>query len=750
MLARLLLSRPVRGFRSPLALAALLAAFSACRSPAPEPDLAGTAVIADLVAELPTAEARRETAGIDFGTKEGRAHLVSGFYGDEGRQVWSRGPVSTVEFFLAAPRELRAEIRARPFQGFPRLTVTPRLNGEALPAFTLTAAATEVTLDLPQVRLRAGANRLEFSYSQVSEPQRASGHRRLSVAWDELRLRPSRPVAYGPRIEAVAEAGEAPHAVSLPLGSEVAYYLELPAGSRLVLGRIEASGGASGLEVWLAGIAGKDKDPKGDSGRWVATLGPSSRRQAVELPLTGDGWVRLGLRPVAGSARPVGGAIRLEKPEVRAAPRPALAAPRAVAGGGRPNVLIYLVDTLRADRLGCYGYGRPVSPHLDAFAGGAVLFERAVAQSPWTRPSIASILTGLLPTAHGVQTLDDRLPESARTLPEILREAGYQTAALSTNQHVATGTGLAQGFDDFFLDEEHHAEPVVRSAVAWLDRRADKERPFFLYVHTLDPHAPYQPPAPWRRRFAPGVRPEAGSREDLDRLYRSRGAERAARIAEVSRLYDAEIAAGDEAFGHLLAALRERGLYDDTLIVFVSDHGEELGERGNLGHGHTLYQEVLSIPLVVKPARAASPGGRSSRLAQHVDLLPTVLAAAGLPLPSGLAGSDLLAPPPPGERQPIALSHLRYGDAFGMSATTVPWKLIVPWSRKLGEGPELYDLRTDPGERQNLDRAHPVPAGVLATRIRAEERRGRGVIPERAVLGEEEKKALQALGYGGP
>ncbi|HEU5321013.1 MAG TPA: cation:dicarboxylase symporter family transporter, partial [Methylomirabilota bacterium] len=431
-------------------------------------------------------------------------------------------------------------------------------------------------------------------------------------------------MAHEPRIEAVAEAGEAPHVVSLPLGSEVAYYLELPAGSRLVLEEIEASGGASGLEVWL--------EKEGGSGQRVATLAPSSRRQAVALPLAGEGWVRLALRPVAGSARPVAGEIRLEKPEVRAAPRPEPAAPAVAAKGKRPNVLLYLVDTLRADRLGCYGYGRPVSPHLDAFAGRAVLFERAVAQSPWTRPSVASILTGLLPTAHGVQTLEDRLPEAARTLPEILRAAGYRTAALSTNHHVATGTGLAQGFDDFFLDEEHHAEPVVRRAVAWLDRRTAKERPFFLYVHTLDPHAPYQPPAVWRQRFAPGVRPEAGSREDLDRLYRSRGEERAARIAEVSRLYDAEIAAGDEAFGQLLAALRERGLYDDTLIVFVSDHGEELGERGGLGHGHSLYQELLSIPLVVKPAGRQPAGRRSSRLAQQVDLLPTVLAAAGLPL----------------------------------------------------------------------------------------------------------------------
>lgn len=729
----------MRGLRSFLVVAALLAIFlsAACRAPAPEPDLAGTAVVADLVAELPIAEVRRETAGIDFGTKEGRLHLVSGFYGDEGRQVWSRGPVSAVEFFLAAPRELRAEIRARPFRGFPRLTVTPRLNGVPLPPFTLTSAAEDVTLELPRARLRAGANLLEFTYSQVSEPQRATGHRRVAVAWDELRLRPSRPVAHEPRIESVAAAGEAPHALSLPLGSEAAYFLDLPAGSRVVFERVEASGAAAGLEVWLGG-------------RRVATVAPSSRRSAVALPLAGEGWVQLGLRPAAASSRPAAGEIRLEKPGIWAAPQPPAARPAAHAlAGKRPNVLVYLVDTLRADRLGCYGYGRPVSPHLDAFADGAVLFERAVAQSPWTRPSVASILTGMLPTAHGVQTLDDRLPEAARTLPEILHEAGYRTAALSTNHHVSTGTGLAQGFDDFFLDEEHHAEPVVRRAVAWLDRRPDRERPFFLYVHTLDPHAPYEPPAEQRRRFAPEVRPGAGSRAGLDRLYRARGAEKTALIAEVSRLYDAEVAAGDEAFGHLLAALRERGLYDDTLIVFVSDHGEELGERGGLGHGYSLYQEVLSIPLVVKPAGPpGQPAGRrSSHLAQHVDLLPTILAAAGLALPPDLPGTDLLAPLPPGVRQRIALSHLRYGDAFGMSATTVPWKLIVPWSRKLGEGPELYDLAADPGETRNLKRGHPVPAGYLATRIRAEERRGRGVTPDRAVLGEEEKKALQALGY---
>jgi choline-sulfatase len=733
----------------PAALAvAVFAAAGACRAPQ-EPSLAGTEIVADLVRELPVAEVRQELSGIDFGTPEARPFLGAGFYADEGSRddsrVWSRGPSSEVELFLAAPRELRAEIVAASWRDFPRLRVTPSLNGHPLSPFELTPAPRTLTLELPATALLPGANRLRFSYSQVSEPRRDTGHRRLSAAWYELRLRPNRPIDGEPRIEALARPDAPPDAISLPLGSEAAYYLDLPAGSSLVVDRVAAEKGAAKLAVIFREEGGRERS--------AGTLEPSRRRQVVRLPQSRAGLVRLALRPLPEPGSPREGRIRLDRPAIRAAagaPRPRAAAASAVPPPARhPDVLVYLVDTLRADRLGCYGYPKPVSPHLDRFARGAVLFEDAIAQAPWTRPAVATLMTGLPPTSHGVQTLDDRLPAAALTLPEILRQAGYRTAAISTNYHVSPQTGLDQGFDDFVMTPEEPASAgLTRRALAWLDARPDR-RPFFLYVHALDPHAPYRPPLPLRRRFAPAARPEAGTKEDLDRLYRARGPERAARIAEIAALYDAEIAANDDSFGRLLEGLETRGLLDGTLVVFLADHGEELGERGNLGHGHSLYQELLRIPLVIKPAGRKLAGRRSAEPAQQIDLLPTVLAAAGLPPQPAAPGLDLLSRDRgPRDAGRAALSHLRYDGISGMSAIASGWKLVLPFSRKLAEGPELYDLAADPGETRNRAADDPVRAGYLATLVRAERRRGEQGLPaESAVMGEEARKALHALGY---
>lgn len=503
----------------------------------------------------------------------------------------------------------------------------------------------------------------------------------------------------------------------LPPGTEAVYYLDLPGVS----------------ELSLAGVSGPLAVEVQEEGEAERVLG-SIAAGTVELPGKGRHLLRLALRAE-------GGAVRLARPRVVSETRQSAPVPVRKEKKPRPNVVIYLVDTLRADRLGCYGHPKPTSPHLDRFAEGATLFETAVAQAPWTRPSVASVLTGLGPLSHGVRTLEERLPDAADTLAERLRAAGYRTAAFSTNWHVSADTGFAQGFDDFVLVPREGSAAVNRRVLAWLGRHQGRE-PFFLYVHVLDPHAPYTPPPDLRRRFAPGARPEAGTLDNLRRIYAVRGKRRAARIAEVAPLYDAEVAANDRSFGALLSALRERKLFDESLIVFVSDHGEALGERGSFGHARSLYAEELNVPLVAK-LPGQTRGERVSRLAQHVDLLPTVLAAAGLPPASGLPGRDLFGPP--GEREPAAFSHLSYRGREGMSVVADGWKRIEPWSRKLGQRPMLYR-----GGDESLDLAakNPVRSGFLGSLLRAETLRGRqGLRPERADMDEEARRQLEALGY---
>jgi len=699
----------------------------------------------DLAVLLPAAEVRREVGGIDFGSFDARPFLESGWSRNEhdpggGTFVWSLGDVSILTFFLAAPRDLQAVVRCAPPEGSPQ-AMQIDLNGHPLGSIELAAGMRDYEIALPRTALLGGTNRLAFHYRNVSEPTRETGHRRLAVLWDALRFRPVRPSgSEAPR----SEKGS----LYLPFGSGIDYFLDLSTESSLSLAKIEGTSGGR-LDLDLQEEGGKAE---------THTLEAEGTARTVELPGTGRRLVRLALRAVPPSPGTDGG-IRLAAPAVLAVPAPheeRQAVARPVSWPRQPNVLLYLVDTLRSGRLGCYGGAKPTSPALDAFAKTATLFERAVAQSSWTRPSVTSVLTGQEPLVHGVQTPDDRLAEEAVTLPELLQAAGYRTAGISSNPQVSAETGLARGFKDFeLLPGIVRSDEVNRHVMRWLDGKRGDPSPFFLYVHTLDPHAPYEPPADLAQRFAPGVPPHAGTLEEVKQTYRLRHEERAQRMVWYSALYDAEIAANDRSFGELLAALRQRGLEGSTLVIFVADHGEEFDEHGDFGHGNNLYRETLDIPLVVRwPGE--TEGRRIAYPAQQVDLLPTILAAAGVKPPPGLPGIDLftLAATPaaagaggwPAHRN--VFSHLSYEGAEGMSVVQGDWKLILPLNRKFGPGPELFRRSADPTDSTNLATDNEIRAGWLRTQIRLELLRTQGSHTARpAPVDEETRKALRALGY---
>jgi arylsulfatase A-like enzyme len=734
------LSIPARPARSvSFSAIVLLLGLAAC-SPAKQ----RLAPVFDLAPLLPLAEVRQEISRIDFGTQAARPHLASGWSFDEGGEgkgptlVWSEGEESAVDFFLAAPRDLRADLRCAPFEGgspSPQV-VTVELNGRPAGTLSLTPGLHDYTLALPRAVEVAGLNRLTFRYRAVTR----SGGRNLAVAWDLLTLRPSLATAAGPPR---AEAGS----LVLPFGSEVALYVEAPAASVLKLGGIQALEGAGRLVVAA--------QEEGKAEKTLETLEPGTESRQIDLPGRGRHLLRLVLRSVPDAPAVVGSLVvrrpalwaQLPSRKDRAVPAAVREAAAPKAAPHRPNVLIYLVDTLRADRIGTYGSGRPTSPRVDAFARAATLFEHSVAQAPWTRASVASIFTGLGPWMHGVQTVDDSLAEAAVTLPELLRGAGYRTAAFSTNGNVSPATGMGQGFDEFFLEmAAPRSSAVTPRVLAWLDAHASP-KPFFLYVHTADPHAPYEPSRDDRLRFAPGARPEAGTAGDLKRVYAARGAERAAFVRELIPLYDGEVAGNDRSFGALLDGLKSRSLYDGTLIVFVADHGEELGEHGELGHAHDLYRELLDIPLIVKwPGQTR--GERVPGLAQHVDLLPTILRAAGLTPPAGLPGVDLKDSGVDGLGIRRAFSHINYENRRGMSVVTGGWKAILPLSHALGTTPELYRLGPNGEEGPDRSDEDPVRAGWLVAQIKAEILRSQnGLKPTPATLDDEARRRLHALGY---
>ena len=733
--------------RTPAAWAAALALTLAACSPSPSAPKR-VPVVHNLVTELPAAELHREVAAIDFGTAEARGVLREGWYQNEGggRQgptvVWSKGRRSVLEFWLAAPRTLRAELRCMALdpQDGQLQVVTVELNGRRIGEFTLQPKMADYSIDLPPAAQAAGRNQLDFRYRRVSR----SGHRHLAVSWDLLRFVPGRP-ATAELPQAETRPGSQTPTLFLPFGTEAGYYFSLEEGGTFSLQGVRGQGTEAGsLQVIAQEEDGKEKI--------LDTLRAGSGPRSLELPGRGARLVRLALRAVPETVAASGGFLLLG-PAVRGIATAPAEGNAGGPGGGpaRPNVIVYLVDTLRADRVGPYRSGESITPEIDAFAATATVFANTVAQAPWTKPSVTSILTGLGPLVHGVRLLDDKLAPEAVTAAELFHAGGYQTAGFSTNWHIRRETGLDQGFGFFDFTPDEAASNLLNQRVfRWLDTQA--KPPFFLYVHALDPHAPYTPPPEYREKFAPDVRPEAGYDFDMKRIYKARGKERRRLIAEIPPLYDAEVAFNDHSFGDFLDALRQHGFYDKSLVVFVSDHGEEFDEHGDFGHANNLYNETLNVPLIVK-----WPGQRRGRqvasLAQHVDLLPTLLRTAGLKVPGGLPGMDLARVADSGEDPEDSsgrwvISHLSHRGREGISVVHAGWKLIHPLTRELAETSLLFRRAADRTERNNRLGELPVRAGWLESLVRLERYRSRsGLKAQTFQMDEETRKALEALGY---
>lgn len=375
--------------------------------------------------------------------------------------------------------------------------------------------------------------------------------------------------------------------------------------------------------------------------------------------------------------------------------------PHPRESGLRPNILIVVVDTLRRDHLGTYGYSRPTSPRIDDFANSAVVFDRAYAQSPSTKPSIASLFTSTLPSQHGTVFNEHALADHFVTLAEVFDEAGYQTAGFGENPIVGAAFNFDQGFDEYQINSTRHnsysdgAEPDFDEDIHdWLSDHAHEE--FMLLVHYVDPHSPYWAPEPYRGRFAQSEGP-AGL--DLNVLSSS-----VDNVDEARAKYDEEILYIDQRFGGLLDQLDRLEIRDETIVVFLSDHGEEFGEHGQFHHSHSVYSELVDIPLIISPTETMKAGRRSDPV-QHIDLYPTLLDLAGISnlnmdRVQNLEGQSLIDAKQ-GERHArgVISEHLREGWGSRMrSVVSGHLKLVEHLdSARL----ELFDLAIDRGETVN-------------------------------------------------
>jgi arylsulfatase A-like enzyme len=492
------------------------------------------------------------------------------------------------------------------------------------------------------------------------------------------------PLSDAPPPAAVDVEGETRRAVSLasPYRGKICFPADPRGASRTL--ELGARTAGSGVRARLA-------VPEGD---------------ATEIPL-GEDWSDLRAQLPSGS-----GCSELVL--MGAASEVAVSTPFLLRSEARrPWVILYVVDTFRFDDSPYGGGAEHAAPAFAELAHAGIVYRRALGVTSWTRPAVASLLTGLGPSFHGVSDRQDRLPSSIASLPTLLADAGWFTIALSTNPNILPVWGFLPGFDRFV--DVGSADWVQERGFAALRRRmlavvkGRSDQPLFLYVHDNEPHVPYRPLPEYRELFSA---PPEGSAAEIPA-----SADDAKGLGEARLLYRAAIRATSDRFGTLLDALREAGRYEDALIVLVGDHGEEFGDHGRILHGQTLYQEQLHVPLVIKPPSGAAPVGAVAAAVSLEDVAPTVLALLGLPAPSSMAGRRL---PFPGEKlsdRGTLVSELDFDGHRAESAIRWPWKYL----RMQGESERLFDLAADPEERE--DRAASRADVVAQLRTALERRR---------------------------
>ena len=460
----------------------------------------------------------------------------------------------------------------------------------------------------------------------------------------------------------------------------------------------------------------------------------------------------------------------------------------------RPNVLVYMIDTLRADHTSLYGYARDTTPFLKKLGAEALVFDDCTVQATWTKPSVASLMTSLYSFTHGIRNEYDTIPPGSTTLAEQLRAAGYVTASVLANPSAGRISGLERGFDYLFEWQAVHkrwvesdrgtdSAAVNKTALLWLDQHRDE--PFFLYAHATDPHAPYQPPAGYEEKFANAADTPAFDHDFLklkqiavtaggfgiSRASCAKAGIDAGRFIQRARdRYDAKILHNDASFEQLVGRLRQLGLLQNTLIIVVSDHGEEFWEHGWTGHGQSLYQELARGVLLMWNPKLIPVPRRIDEPVQLIDVMPTVLDLLGLHIPATAEGQSLssFAHGQPFARRGQVMTS-RFAHPYSAHNELIPenridsvalvskdWKLV--WREKGAEVGlkkiELYDRHMDRRDENNVAAEHPEEAGQMMEKIQkwtdaqkqVRNALGRGAKP---AIDDATMQKLRSLGYLG-
>jgi arylsulfatase A-like enzyme len=432
----------------------------------------------------------------------------------------------------------------------------------------------------------------------------------------------------------------------------------------------------------------------------------------------------------------------------------------------RPNIVFIVTDTVRRDHLGCYGYSKDTSPNIDALAKNGIRFDKAVATSSWTIPSLMSMFTGLPPTLHQATSYERKLAPGIHTLASVLKDGGYQTAGFTSNPSAGKQFGFSRGFeiyDDYTISMasmdnilEENAKPKTvrnmstsptlnRLAVNWLENKRRKDAPFFLFLLYIDPHGDYAPPAPYDSMFNKDYRGSTKGNiyESVKREYSAEDRN------QIIALYDGEIRYTDHHIGLVLKKLEDLGLSNNTLIVFTSDHGEEFWDHGGILHGHSLHDELVRVPLIFSWPERLKPGILDGWQSTQ-SVMATVLDAAGVKIPEQNQAPSLWKAVT-GVRETSQVYVFSETEAEGQSLNSIrnaAGKLIID----LKTGRRIAFAASDNAEKQDVFGQQPEWVRHLSGRYDErrkllEEQRREIEQADKAALDEKMLELLKQMGY---
>ncbi len=690
-----------------------------------------------------------DTGCVDLGTKSSRSHLLGSWSPNKtarnGTTFAASYEPSAVEFKALNIKDRSIKVHCRT-QSPAAVEIKPVLNGVELAANGIGGRWQDWEIDVPGNSLHLGNNLLSFK-----RPDK-------NVAMDVDSICFESSPGSRDSLDTLRAASEAPakqEPLIMPPDSMLNLYFKTPHKGRLRLQyglQKESSehGSAVRFDIFLEDQNGTKATLISEPVQYGYFFSPS-RSHEINLDRYENKAVRISMRISSMAGKPVPSAVLVER-ALLSYPKVAAHKIPTQTSIDPTNVFIYLVDTLRADHLEPYGYRKPVSPRLEEFAHDAVIFDRAYAQTTWTRSSIACIQAGVFQSSHMIEDRADVLPDFLPTIQSTLKSHGYFNYGFVTNSNVSPVFNFGKHFDKYFRLGESKVKrglstnsaelfQIVEQAV----KNTTNRDLLYMYIHAMDPHQPYTPDVAYPGKL---LVPECEGIKGKNEQSRDC----------IIALYDGEIYNSDFYFGKFIDLLRELNLYQDALIIFTADHGESLGDHGAAHHGKTLYEAEIRVPLLIKFPGNRFAGKRVPQTVRHIDIFPTMLDLFSFTVPKCVQGKTLL-PMITGNRQedhPV-FSELLLDDANKKSIVYGNHKVIASYGMNKNSGEdfvlyEMYDVVTDGGELRDVSNQNQILFGYLRMELdkwskQQMKRRSALKKPKEAVLDDETKDILRALGY---